>query len=304
MTALVVPPTQPLSSLRDFPREAPSVLVTPFFNVFNYLDCHQSMTMTFPYATYRKRVFDHLAPTNRVADTAFAMPPFLPDTPAYRKQVARIFNGIAKADQDIGRILAGLETEKLAEDTIIFCYADHGEAIPRGKANPIGLGYRVPFIVVFPEKWRHLNPWGAPGTTTDELICFDELAPTMLSLIARKPEPWMTGRPFLGTHRRPAPPFVFGGRNRIDESAACTRSITDGRYVYSVSVRPNQLCEARERRHAGVNETQLHLAGRSRTAPRAPPMHHAASLSLRQDWSRTVHHPTARRRHRLRAAGV
>ena len=65
-------------------------------------DCHQSMTMTFPYETYRKRVFDQLAPTNRVADGAFAMPPFLPDTPAYRKQVARIYNGIAKADQDIG----------------------------------------------------------------------------------------------------------------------------------------------------------------------------------------------------------
>ena len=205
----------------------------PFFSVFNYTDCHQSMTMTFPYETYRKRVFDLLAPTNRVADGAFAMPPFLPDTPAYRKQVARIYNGIAKADQDIGRILDRLEAEKLADDTIIFCYADHGEAIPRGKANPIGLGYRVPFFVVFPEKWRHLNPWGAPGTTTDELICFDDLAPTMLSLIGRQPESWMTGRPFLGTHRRPAPAFIFCGRNRIDESAACTRSVTDGRYVYS-----------------------------------------------------------------------
>ena len=71
------------------------------------------------------------------------------------------------------------------------------------------------------------------GTTTDELICFDDLAPTMLSLVGKKAAPWMTGRAFLGEHRGDLRPYIFGTRNRIDETTGCSRSITDGRFLYT-----------------------------------------------------------------------
>lgn len=206
---------------------------SPFFAVINYEACHQSRTMTESYDWYLENVLNKLPATKRIADEAISLPPYIPDTPAIRHEFARIPNSITLADHQIGNLLTRLETDGLAGDTIIFCYADHGEAMPRGKTNPIGLGYRVPFIVAFPEKWQHLNQWGKPGTTTDELICFDDLAPTMLSLAGKKPAPWMTGRPILGTHRSTPRPFVFGGRNRIDESPGCARSITDGRYLYT-----------------------------------------------------------------------
>ena len=206
---------------------------TPFFSVFNYDNSHQSRTMTEPYEWYRKNVWNRLPAEKRIADDAFELPPFLPDTPPVRREFARVYNSITLADHEIGQLLARLEKDGLTKDTIIFCYADHGEAMPRGKANPIGLGYRVPFIVVFPEKWQHLNPWGKPGTTTDELICFDDLAPTMLGLVGKKAAPWMTGRAFLGEHRSDPRPYVFGTRNRIDETAGCSRSITDGRFLYT-----------------------------------------------------------------------
>lgn len=206
---------------------------SPFFSVINYEASHQSRTMTESYDWYVKNVLDKLPPSKRIADEDISLPPFIPDTPAMRREFARIPNSIALADHQIGNMLARLEKDGLNGDTIIFCYADHGEAMPRGKSNPIGLGYRVPFIVAFPEKWKHLNPWGKPGTTTDELICFDDLAPTMLSLVGKKPAPWMTGRAFLGSQRSAPRPFVFGARNRIDENTGCARSITDGRYLYT-----------------------------------------------------------------------
>jgi arylsulfatase A-like enzyme len=206
---------------------------SPFFAVINYEASHQSRTMTESYDWYRGQVFDKLPPAKRIADDVVSLPPFIPDTPAIRREFARIPNSIALADHQVGNMLARLEKDGLAGDTIIFCYADHGEAMPRGKTNPIGLGYRVPLIVAFPEKWKHLNPWGKPGTSTDELVCFDDLAPTMLSLVGKKPAPWMTGRPILGTHRSAPRPFVFGARNRIDESSGCARSITDGHYLYT-----------------------------------------------------------------------
>lgn len=205
----------------------------PFFSVFNYNASHQSRTMTESYDWYRSNVFERIPTPKRVADDGFRLPPFLPESPVIRREFARVYNSIGLADHQIGNLLERLEKDGLTDDTIIFCYADHGEAMPRGKANPIGLGYHVPFIVVFPEKWQHLNPWGEVGNTTDELICFDDLAPTMLSLVGKPPAPWMTGRPFLGEHRLDPRPYVFGSRNRIDETAGCARSITDGRYLYT-----------------------------------------------------------------------
>ncbi|MBK1827311.1 sulfatase family protein [Haloferula rosea] len=205
----------------------------PFFSVFNFNDTHQSRTMTWPYAWYRENIFNKTSPERRVSDKAFAVPPFYPDTPEIRRHFARVYNCIARTDEQVGDLLARLESEGLSDDTIIFCYADHGEAMPRGKANPIALGYRVPFIISIPEKWKHLNPWGPPGSTSDELICFDDLGPTMLSLVGRKPAPWMTGRPLMGEHRSATRPYIFCSRNRIDESAGCSRSITDGRFIYT-----------------------------------------------------------------------
>lgn len=210
----------------------------PFFSVFNIEDCHQSRTMTWSYDWYRRNIYQRLASENKVSDTAFPLPPFLPDTPECRKHFARVYNSIARADEQVGEILARLQEDQLTEDTIIFCYADHGEAMPRGKGNPIGLGYRVPFIVSFPNKWKHLNPWGENGTTTDELINFDDLGPTMMSLLGQKPAHWMTGRPFLGDHRATRPRYAFCSRNRIDPTLACSRSITDGRYLYTRNFLP------------------------------------------------------------------
>jgi arylsulfatase A-like enzyme len=205
----------------------------PFFSVFNIEDCHQSRTMTWSYDWYRSNLLQKLPLAARVRDDAFEMPPFLPDHPAARQHFARVYNSISMADLQVGEILQRLEGDGLRDETIIFCYADHGEAMPRGKANPIALGYRVPFIISFPEKWQHLNPWGPSGSVTHELVNFDDLGPTMLSLIGEKPAPWMSGRPLLGTYRADPPPFILCSRNRIDETEGCSRSLTDGRFLYT-----------------------------------------------------------------------
>ena len=45
----------------------------------------------------------------------------------------------------------------LAEDTIVFYFADHGSGMPRSKRWPCDSGLHVPLVVYIPEKWR------APG---------------------------------------------------------------------------------------------------------------------------------------------
>lgn len=85
-------------------------------------------------------------------------------------------------------------------DTFISCFADHGEGVRRGKCNGIGFGYRAAFVAWFPSKYRHLNPWGT-GVVTDELISFEDLAPTVPSLTGVTPPSHMTGRSLLWPHR-------------------------------------------------------------------------------------------------------
>ena len=210
----------------------------PFFAVFNFMDSHQSRTMTNPYNNYVKNVLNAIPEKDRIGENDFEMPPFYRDTPEMRKQVARVYNSLKLTDIKIGEVLERLKQDKLMDSTIIFFFGDHGEGIPRAKTNGIGLGYHVPFVIWFPPMYRHLSPWGSKGVITDEVINFEDLGPTILSLAGVKAPDYMKGRPLLGAYRKPAKEFVFASNDRSDEGADMVRSVTDGRYVYSRNYMP------------------------------------------------------------------
>ncbi|GEO06491.1 sulfatase [Adhaeribacter aerolatus] len=210
----------------------------PFFAVFNFMDSHQSRTMTNTYDNYVKAVLNAIPEKDRIGENDFDMPPFYRDTPEMRKQVARVYNSLKLTDIKIGKLLDRLKEDKLTDSTIIFFFGDHGEGIPRAKTNGIGLGYHVPSIIWFPPMYRHLSPWGSNGVVTDELINFEDLAPTILSLAGIKAPDYMKGRAILGTYRSPARDLIFASNDRSDEGADLVRSATDGRYVYSRNFMP------------------------------------------------------------------
>ncbi|WP_418264144.1 sulfatase [Flavobacterium faecale] len=209
----------------------------PFFSVFNFDDSHQSRTMSWTFEQYEKYVWNQLPKEDRIADDAFEMPPFYNDTPEMRKQFARVYNSIKLTDNKIGKLLTKLEEDKLRDNTIIFFYADHGEGIPRAKTNGISLGYRVPFIIWFPEKWKHLSPWGT-ASVSDELITFEDLGPTIINLLGGKVPDYMKGTPFLGQSRGNKKKYRLLSTDRVDNGLDLVRSVTDGKYVYSRNFMP------------------------------------------------------------------
>ncbi|WP_417444502.1 sulfatase [Joostella sp.] len=246
----------------------------PFFSVFNVEDSHQSRTMSMTYHWYEKNVLAYLPNEKNevkqtqianeiydyknqnitslatsqldyaglhekhwIADTAFEVPPIYRDSPEMRKQLARVYNSLKLTDNKMGRLIQRLENEGLLENTIVFIFADHGEGIPRAKTNGIGLGYRVPFIVRFPDKYKYLSPWDR-GTVTDELIDFEDLAPTILSLTGIKIPKHLKGRPFLGEKRQLPSEFKYLSSDRADNGIDMVRTITDGRFVYSRNFMP------------------------------------------------------------------
>ncbi len=230
----------------------------PFFAVFNYNESHQSRTMTETYDWYLTNVLEHLTPEERIGDNEFDMPPFYLDSPEMRKQFARVYNSIKLTDNRIGELLTRLEEDNLRDSTIIFFYADHGQGMPRGKTNGINYGYRVPFIVWFPEMYKHLSPWGTASVVTDELIDFTDLAPTLISLAGGEIPKHLEGRPFLGTKRTKPVEHLFLSSDRSDNGIDMVRTVTDGRFVYSRNYLP-YIYEARYIRYMEIGEIKQQM---------------------------------------------
>jgi len=230
----------------------------PFFAVFNFIDSHQSRTMTESYTWYEKNVLSQLDKNDRIDDNDFEMPPFYLDTPEMRKHFARVYNSIQLTDNKIGALLSRLEQDHLKDSTIIFFFADHGEGIPRGKTNGINLGYRVPFIVWFPEMYKHLSPWGNSGVVTDELIDFEDLAPSMIALAGGNAPEYMKGRVMFGKNRSPKADYLNLSNDRSDNGIDLVRSVTDGKFMYSRNFMPF-MPEARFIRYMEIGEVKQQM---------------------------------------------
>jgi hypothetical protein len=194
--------------------------------------------MTEPYSWYAENILNKIPEKDRVGDNDFDVPPFYRDSPEMRKHLARVYNSIQLADTRIGELLARLEADNLKDSTIIFCFADHGEGEPRGKTNGINLGYRVPFVIWFPEMYKHLSPWGTSGIVTDELIDFNDLAPTLISLAGGEVPDHLTGRVLIGENRSKVNDHLVLSVDRSDNGIDMVRSVTNGKYIYSRNFMP------------------------------------------------------------------
>lgn len=209
----------------------------PFFAVFNFVDSHQSRTMTNPYEFYEENVLNELPPEDRIGENEFLMPPIYKDSPEMRKQFARVYNSIKLTDNKMGDLLKKLRADGLAENTIIFCFADHGEGMPRGKTNGIDYGYRVPLMIWVPEKYRSLIPW-KPGEVTNELISFEDMAPTVLNIAGVNIPEYMKGRVIVGDQKSQPVEFLELSNDRSGNGIDMVRSITNGKYMYSRNYYP------------------------------------------------------------------
>ncbi len=193
---------------------------TPFFAIFNFTTSHESQI--------RKR------PHTPVHDPEKApLPAYHPDAPEVRRDWAQYYDKVTEMDAQVGKVLAELEKDGLADSTIVFYYGDHGSGMPRSKRWPFDSGLRVPLVVHIPEKFRHLAPKDyEAGGLSKRLTAFVDLGPTALSLAGVEPPETMQGVAFAGEHQADPKPYLFGYRGRMDERIDMVRVCTDGRYVY------------------------------------------------------------------------
>jgi uncharacterized sulfatase len=208
----------------------------PFFSVFNFTSCHESQ-IRMPEKAYAERTAQFTA-RERHDPAKATIPPYHPDTPEVRKDWARYADMITFMDKQAGDILQQLETDGLAEDTIVFFFSDHGAGMPRSKRWLYDSSLRVPFIVRFPKKYEQLAP-GKPGTATDRLVSFVDFAPTVLSLAGVQIPTHLQGKAFLGSQAAEPRQYVFGFRDRMDERYDMLRAVRDRRYKYIRNYMPH-----------------------------------------------------------------
>ena len=161
---------------------------------------------------------------------AVEVPPYLPDTETTRLAIARQYDNVARSDAWVGEVLARLEEDGLAEDTIVVLWSDHGEGLPRSKRWPYDGGIHVPLVVRWPGEID-------PGGVDERLVSTMDLGPTMLDACGLDVPGYMGGRPFLGPGADERE-YVFAARDRYDESYDMVRAVRDHRFKYVRHYRP------------------------------------------------------------------
>jgi N-sulfoglucosamine sulfohydrolase len=193
----------------------------PFFAVFNLEVTHESRI--FPSSPARKG-------KPLVTDpSTIEVPPYYPDTPLVRQELARMYDNIADMDRQVGELLDALTADGLADNTIVVYWSDHGDGVPRAKRSLYDAGLRVPLMIRWPAALA--SPL-KPGTVSEEMVSLIDLAPTMLSLAGVTVPTHLQGRTLVGPRAAPAPEIVFAARDRMDLEYDMMRAARDARYLY------------------------------------------------------------------------
>ena len=96
-----------------------------------------------------------------------------------RSSVRNYFAAITGIDQQFARILAALEQEGLADDTIVIFTSDHGEMMGSHGLMGKGVWYDESLLTPFIARWPgHLQP-----RRDDLLLSVPDVMPTLLSLM-------------------------------------------------------------------------------------------------------------------------
>src|SRR5919197_5999751 len=146
-----------------------------------------------------------------------------------------MYDNIADMDGEVGEILRQLDEDGLAESTIVFYWSDHGDGVPRAKRSLYDSGLHVPLMVRWP---KSLAPAFEPGTVSDQLVSFVDLAPTVLALAGVTIPTHLQGRVLVGPKAAPPPELVFAARDRMDIEYDMMRSARDKRFLYIRNFEP------------------------------------------------------------------
>jgi len=130
----------------------------PFFMSVGFFETHRSF----------------FAPSS-VRDRLYSLPPpFLPDTPEIRQDVAAYKASARSLDHGVGAVVNTLHETGMDRNTLVICTTDHGLAFPTAKASLLDRGIGVMVIM--------RGPGMPPGMAHDELVSQIDIFPTICEI--------------------------------------------------------------------------------------------------------------------------
>jgi len=208
---------------------------------------------------------------NVINRASVPVPPYYPDIPEVREEIAHHYDCLLKTDEQVGEVIAALKRDGHYDNTLIFLFSDHGYKLHRHKQFLYEGGIHMPLIVV--------GPGVASGEVRDDLVSGIDVSAASLAGAGIGVPEGMEGRDFLASGYTPRA-FVVASRNRCDYTIENIRAVVTPRFKYlrnyltdrpymqpsykdpwPVSVRFREMMAAGE-----MNETQLVFFGDEKPA--------------------------------------
>lgn len=166
------------------------------------------------------------------------LPPYLADTPLTRKCFAKYLAEITYMDSQVGEILGLLDSENLADDTLVLFTSEQGAQFPGNKWTNWDSGLHTSLVARWPGTV-------AAGKKTTALVQFADVLPTLIDLAGGKPgTDAFDGTSFTAVLRGESDrhrDFAYGMHNNYPEGPPYPiRSITDGDWRYIRNLTPDR----------------------------------------------------------------
>ncbi len=188
----------------------------PFFAQITIQESHKGDGWTFA------RSKD--SPLGHVDADKVKLPPYYPDHPIAREEYANFLDAIGLMDSFVGQVLARLDRDGLAQNTIVVFMGDNGACQFRSKQFLYDGGIHVPLLIAWPDRRR-------AGNVDEQLVSGIDVSAALLGFAGVKPSPVFQGRNFLAPGATPRE-HIFAARDRMDESTDRMRAVRTDRWKY------------------------------------------------------------------------
>jgi len=158
------------------------------------------------------------------------LPPYYPDDPRIRDEIANYYDAIHLLDTQVGATIEALKQDNLLDNTVIFLFGDNGRCLLRGKQWLYDAGTHVPLLVRYPGVL-------AKGIVReDPVISLDITAQTLAYAGQKIPKPFH-GQPLFGSKPRD---HIFTARDRCDMTVDKIRAVQTKRFKYIRNLMPEK----------------------------------------------------------------
>jgi N-sulfoglucosamine sulfohydrolase len=169
---------------------------------------------------------------NPVDINSIIVPPYYPDLPFTRRDIATGMEAVQNVDREVGRLLKRLDDEGLTNNTLIFFIGDNGYCMPRGKQFLYDEGLVVPIIARWPGNI-------SPNQVSDNMVMTIDICATILDAAGIKPGYELHGKNLFGKEVAERK-YIFAARDKMDWTFDAIRAIRSKEYKLIQNLMPER----------------------------------------------------------------